>query len=211
MEKCNRCKSERLTIFLENKYHNLFKCLECGYMVQERIKECCRNVEEIVTIEHRQDNLIRLYHQCLNCGGAFRTKPLSHKAFSNKIRTEFSITKFDNWEINRENENIELQKVIRQNNYETSKYAKYVEYLSSIEWKSKREQILVRDNYTCQDCKIKPAEEVHHKTYDNLFNEPLEDLISLCKKCHTEIHKVLHIEEMKKIREQIEINKKNIP
>lgn len=210
MEKCNRCKSHRIIIFLaNNKYHDVFKCLDCNYMTNKRIKECCRATDEIVSIEHRQDNLIRLYHQCLNCGGAFKTKPLSHKKFSDKIRTEFNVTRFDNWLIDRDEENNELQKDIQQNNYKTSKYAKYVEYLKSIEWKNKREKVLVRDKYECQECKTKPAEEVHHKTYNNLYNEPLEDLVSLCRECHTEIHRVLYYEEMKILRAQIEINKKN--
>lgn len=207
MDKCNRCKSDRISIYLENKYHDLFKCLDCGYMTNKRLKECCRRPDEIITIEHRQHNLIRLYHQCINCGGAFRTKPLGHKNFSDKIRTEFCITKFDNWCLEIGDENNELREIISQNNGETSKYAKYVEYLKSVEWKNKREKVLVRDNNLCQECKNKSAEEVHHKTYDNLYDEPLEDLISLCRECHTEIHRVLNLVEMKKIRSQIDMNK----
>lgn len=56
-----------------------------------------------------------------------------------------------------------------------------------------------RDKYLCQDClkagKVKTAEEVHHITEltpDNI-NDPaitlsLNNLISLCKKCHGARH-----------------------
>lgn len=53
----------------------------------------------------------------------------------------------------------------------------------------KKKEVLIRDGNLCQNCKIKPAEQVHHKTYERLYNEELEDLISVCKNCHDEIHR----------------------
>lgn len=208
METCNRCKSDKIIISFENKYYNLFQCLDCNYMTTKRINECCRNSDVIVTIEHREDNLIRLYHQCLNCGGAFKTKPLAHKKFSDKIRTEFNITKFNDWDANRNSENEELSKLVKQRNSE--KYQKYQKYLKSAEWKIIREKVITRDKNLCQECKTKNAEEVHHKTYENLYNEPLEDLVSLCKSCHLEAHRIIAREEMRKIKLLIEQNNKGI-
>ncbi|WP_377477665.1 HNH endonuclease [Olivibacter oleidegradans] len=73
-------------------------------------------------------------------------------------------------------------------NYLNSKYYKYKNYLLSVEWKEKRRLVLERDNSLCQHCMTATAENIHHLKYDNLFNEPLEDLLSLCKPCHEKEH-----------------------
>lgn len=39
----------------------------------------------------------------------------------------------------------------------------------------------------CEQCgyePYKPCLQVHHKTYDRIFREELDDLILLCPKCH---------------------------
>lgn len=68
-------------------------------------------------------------------------------------------------------------------------------FYNSKAWRSKREYILVRDNYTCQEClkhnkTIKAAVEVHHiiKVKDNI-NLALDNnnLISLCTRCHKKL------------------------
>lgn len=63
------------------------------------------------------------------------------------------------------------------------------------EWKSKREEILRRDNYECQKCKSKgrysAAVVVHHiKHLDTRPDLALADdnLISLCGSCHNDVH-----------------------
>lgn len=63
----------------------------------------------------------------------------------------------------------------------------YHDYLQSPEWKAKRNAVLERDKHKCRICDGK-ADRVHHMTYDRKFNEPLYDLISVCKECHTMIH-----------------------
>ena len=189
MKKCPRCPSIEATVNFDYRFHDFFKCNDCSYEFYQRIADCCRHPEVIVTIEHRQDNLLRLYHQCLNCGGAFKTKPLSQKQFSKHIKSEFSQSRFEDWDANRDAENNRLREFVKVNNTATSHYYKYQVYLRSPQWKEKRELVMSRDNSTCQHCKNVPATEVHHLTYENLFKEPLEDLISLCSSCHALEHK----------------------
>ncbi|MBO0962506.1 HNH endonuclease [Neobacillus sp. MM2021_6] len=62
-------------------------------------------------------------------------------------------------------------------------------------WKSKREKILKRDEYLCQECKrfgrSKGASTVHHiNTMRNRPDLRLEtwNLVSLCNKCHEQMH-----------------------
>lgn len=59
---------------------------------------------------------------------------------------------------------------------------------NSPEWQERREAVLSRDDHTCQVCKIRPAEQVHHLSYANLGDEPLEDLQAVCSACHEAIH-----------------------
>jgi hypothetical protein len=65
----------------------------------------------------------------------------------------------------------------------------YKNYLNTPEWKSKRERVLIRDNYLCQGCLKNRAIDVHHLTYANIKDELFFQLISLCKDCHAKTHK----------------------
>lgn len=65
---------------------------------------------------------------------------------------------------------------------------RYEAYLSSSEWHDKRQRVLIRDENTCQACLRRPAEQVHHLTYFRIFNEPLFDLVAVCRTCHEALH-----------------------
>lgn len=67
----------------------------------------------------------------------------------------------------------------------------YQEYMRSVAWNKKRFEVLKRDGFQCQTCLSRDALEVHHKTYDRLFNEDMEDLITLCHECHEAITAVI--------------------
>ena len=69
-------------------------------------------------------------------------------------------------------------------------------FYKTMTWQSKREYILSRDKYLCQQCLknkiLTPADTVHHKMF--LEYRPdlaLEDdnLMSVCRYCHEQIHK----------------------
>mgnify|MGYP001560286122 CR=1 FL=1 len=68
----------------------------------------------------------------------------------------------------------------------------YCMYLVSLRWKVRRQQRLMRDQWRCQDCGAR-ATEVHHLTYDRLFEELLNDLLSLCRRCHRLRHEETEI------------------
>jgi len=63
----------------------------------------------------------------------------------------------------------------------------YASYIRSGKWHEIRRAVLKRDKGVCQDCG-KPAKQVHHLTYDRIFRENMEDLISLCGECHAKRH-----------------------
>jgi 5-methylcytosine-specific restriction endonuclease McrA len=68
-------------------------------------------------------------------------------------------------------------------------WAKYNAYLQSPQWRAKRLKVLERDNYWCKACNEAEAVQVHHKTYEHVFDEPLFDLESVCLECHEKLHK----------------------
>lgn len=77
----------------------------------------------------------------------------------------------------------------------------YKQYLKSDKWRLKRQEVFNRalknansnnKHGVCEKCgyePFKPCLQVHHLSYDNIFNERLKDLILLCPYCHKEVHK----------------------
>lgn len=66
------------------------------------------------------------------------------------------------------------------------------ETYNDIRWIEKRNEILNRDEYRCQVCKSGKSLEVHHTYYENkqAWDYPSESLITLCRSCHKETHKI---------------------
>ena len=61
----------------------------------------------------------------------------------------------------------------------------YLAYLRGPIWAEKRYWKFRLAKFRCERCSNKNRKlEVHHKTYRNLFNEPMEDLELLCCDCH---------------------------
>ena len=68
------------------------------------------------------------------------------------------------------------------------KHKSYKDYLHSDVWRGKREKKLKEVDDRCQLCYSPDKLQVHHRTYDRIFNERLGDLIVLCKDCHETFH-----------------------
>lgn len=62
------------------------------------------------------------------------------------------------------------------------------DYIQSAAWQLKRQQILKRDNHKCVVCFSKDRLEIHHISYRHLGNEPLKDLVTVCRTCHQNTH-----------------------
>ncbi len=63
----------------------------------------------------------------------------------------------------------------------------YRAYLQTPAWMNRRNAVMQRANGRCESCGIATATEVHHKTYEHIFNEPLFDLVAICRSCHEKI------------------------
>jgi 5-methylcytosine-specific restriction endonuclease McrA len=64
----------------------------------------------------------------------------------------------------------------------------YNEYLTSPEWKRKREAVLRRAAGRCEGCGINTPAQIHHLTYKHVGNEFLFELAAVCVACHDRLH-----------------------
>lgn len=67
---------------------------------------------------------------------------------------------------------------------------KYSDHLQTLKWEELRQDVLERDDFTCQSCGDTYELQVHHKTYKRLGNEIMDDLITLCEHCHNQLHSI---------------------
>ena len=70
----------------------------------------------------------------------------------------------------------------------------YKEQLADREWLKKKNEILERDNYTCQKCGATSHLNVHHKYYNEsklAWEYPNDALITLCEDCHENEHHIV--------------------
>jgi hypothetical protein len=77
--------------------------------------------------------------------------------------------------------------------YTTMKEQSYESYLRSSHWKNKKKEY--EDSEKVKFCVICANKKyiLHHLSYKNLGNEPLEDFLSVCDSCHGSIHAYLRL------------------
>lgn len=163
----------------------------------ENIKQdlICPHSDQILTRYTCSNGSIQYVMQCVNCHMRV-SNPISHKSLSKDAK--LAAPNFD--ERGREERRAAAQerfKMHREKFNSDAWWNEYNRYLDSFEWKSKRAQILIRDKYKCTEKRpgcTYHATEVHHLTYRNVGNEPLDDLTSVCHHCHEAITRDSHIE-----------------
>lgn len=65
-------------------------------------------------------------------------------------------------------------------------YAAYIG--GSSKWESLRQARILKDKGKCSRCSATKNLHVHHVRYERLFDEDLDDLITLCGRCHRKEH-----------------------
>ena len=64
----------------------------------------------------------------------------------------------------------------------------YKAYIASPEWAAKRKEALEHHGRYCRGCGTQRHLQVHHRTYEQLGREPIDDLVVLCTVCHQGVH-----------------------
>jgi 5-methylcytosine-specific restriction endonuclease McrA len=71
----------------------------------------------------------------------------------------------------------------------TDRQRDYIDYLDSPTWRCKRSQALARDGFRCRICNSDKSPTVHHRKYPKILGtEAVEDLTTLCSRCHDLFH-----------------------
>ena len=144
------------------------------------------------TCPHERDELrrrtlatggVQFVRQCLGCGKA-TTNPISRT----KIENADSLLPFDEaldkagYEVSGETAKAEREQQRQEF------FIVYDEYLASDEWEERRQLVMDRAEGLCEGCRKAPAVQVHHLTYEHVFNELLYELVALCVPCHKRAH-----------------------
>lgn len=141
----------------------------------------CAHSKTILVYIVTSNNVIQYKRQCVWCLQC-TTGAISHKSLTKKEK-QTAVLRNDKLMTERFYQRANEWAKARRESF----WKYYTEYLESPEWASKRADVLERDRYTCQfkfrGC-TRRAVQVHHLTYENVGNEPLEDLISVCIHCH---------------------------
>jgi hypothetical protein len=129
----------------------------------------------------RQDGIQNLRRQCFCCG------ELSMDLKKSLVENFDDVQEFNN-DLRYLKDEFYKQVIMGLHKIKNDEaWDKYNEYLNSEKWKLKRKKVLERDNYLCQACLTNRAEQIHHLTYNNIYDEPLYELLSVCKRCHMKI------------------------
>lgn len=85
---------------------------------------------------------------------------------------------------------------------EPARSSKYKLYIASPEWRCKREEYwksgVMRECYVCGDPWVDfKGKQLHHRTYERLGNENLDDLVPVCVGCHQDITDAWKVEKAK--------------
>lgn len=127
--------------------------------------------------------------QCLTCGNPV-TSSLKHSTIRNPgDAPPFDTQLQENYQAAKRRRRDEISQVYYPLRNKVLK-ADYDTYLKSPEWQRKRVKVLERDSYLCQACLSRKATDAHHLTYKHFKNEPLFELISVCRPCHEKIHNI---------------------
>lgn len=179
---CKKCKRENFDIHSSDN-HVILKCKVCKtiHAKFDHPNYCCTHKNLKIVKCQMADGRFFKSNMCINC----------LKNFGNvkKTENEYMYVGYEERQELREKIQTEYYSLFK-SVMENKKYFKldYYEYLQTEEWKIKRNQRLKIDNYTCQNCGIHTNLQVHHLDYSTIFNESMNDLITMCKPCHFKLH-----------------------
>lgn len=192
---CSECSHELTLIKGQYDFHGY--CPEC-FNFEGTIRDnnyCCMKPDLIMVRHTIRDGRFQIKVQCGFC--AVSQGP----CYPFKSVMDINTLPPSNYELAKEIEKIRLEEIGNMRKIVLKKFEErtgiktnkegplidYEHYLKSTAWKKKRKLVLERDQHICQSCLSKKAREVHHLTYVHLLNEPLFDLVSVCRDCHQSI------------------------
>lgn len=146
----------------------------------------CEHQERRLTMRAVRSGVVQYVYQCMTCGVAV-SQPIAHA----RIERDFAgvkIADFDNSLSGKYTQAL-IEAAIDEEALKREEFRdRYGEYLRGPQWAARRRLVLARCKGTCEGCGIRKADEVHHLTYEHVFDEFLFELVGLCAACHERIH-----------------------
>jgi len=185
-------------------YDNHAYCEHCyEFMGIIRLRELCCSAPDLEYIKHpNKDGRFQLRKQCNNCytklGRSYSQKGLditifeSHDTAKNDAIDQIRINEWTEFTNSCRAIFTAKEKLRPEVKGAGRNYKEYEDYIRSKEWTTRRKKVLERDNNICQSCLNNKATEVHHITYKHFKDEPLFELVSVCKPCHQDITMMDH-------------------
>lgn len=162
-------------------------------------KSDCRHDKAEIRKRTVAGGAIQFAKQCVTCGVAAGS-PIKHSeapadapSWDQSARDKYSTGRKLKYE------GIVQKHVRIQRSGEVDFRARYAEYLKSDAWRSKRAKVLKRAGSICEACLDNRATQVHHLTYDSIFNEFLFELVAVCGDCHGRLHPKDEAEEAREM------------
>ncbi len=147
----------------------------------------CEHVKTELRCKPDKNKRPRYHHQCISCGRA------GLRVSASEVPAPGSIREWDHDLQNRVYREFH-ERMERHRNSRVQAARKqweqhyYGVYLRSPEWQERRRLVLLRAQGNCEGCRLAPATDVHHRTYDNVGHEFLFELLALCRPCHDRYH-----------------------
>lgn len=138
---------------------------------------------------------VQFVKQCLRCGAATTNAFARHKAIEMNGGTEpppFDDSLEENWsQALKDGADQITGKYEKLADFQLAEFHNWYDvYLASDAWAHKKSKVMQRANGMCEGCGDEKAQEVHHKTYKNVGDEFLFELVALCNTCHDRYHKI---------------------
>ncbi len=158
---------------------------------QEIVRAALPCEHPIRELRHKRDTrgVIRLREQCPNCGCAFSGEK------RHTILNGAAPDSVPPWDYAAEQRYLSVylplsRAIADRINSERSQewWRQYAEYLASPEWQAIRNKAIDAAGGICIYCRVRPAIQVHHETYERVGHEVVEDLSAVCIECHQQLH-----------------------
>ena len=155
----------------------------------------CEHPESQIRWRRQSNGVRQAWRQCLTCFQVVGTA-VKHVEVPSDAPGFDEDARDDHWQQLSEAHSKYWQEQQRQREAEFQarrdhRREEYRDYLTTITWARKREAVLSRDDYVCQAQMVgctDRASQAHHLTYDRIFDEPLFDLVAVCRNCHERLH-----------------------
>lgn len=152
-------------------------------------REPCGHAHRELRQRRNKGGAIQYIEQCSTCGksvGMFRKHSdelVEVPAWDWDIEERHSVT------LNDQREAVVQKHVRIQRGRSEGFWKAFNKYLESDSWRQRRSRVMKRASGQCEGCQTKPATQVHHLTYDHVFEEFLFELVAICDECHARLHR----------------------